>query len=78
MTRQDKMLQLVLADERLMIKYDIDPDKYLTLHDALYSEDPIVSSIAMIIDSVKGDFEKSDINTLYSKIQRHLNDTLLI
>lgn len=78
MTRQDRMLQLVLTDEKLIKKYEIDPDKYPTIYDALYAENPIVVSVAMIIDSIKDNFEESDIKALYTKIQHHLNDTLLI
>ena len=78
MTRQDRMLQLVLTDEKLIKKYEIDPDKYTTIYDALYAENPIVVSVAMIIDSIKDNFEESDIKALYTKIQHHLNDTLLI
>ena len=78
MNRQDRMLQLVLSDEKLIKTYDIEPYKYPTLHDALYSEDPIVTSVAMIIDSIKDNFDESDMKALYKRIQHHLYDTLLI
>lgn len=78
MNRQDRMLQLVLSDEKLIKAYDIEPDKYSTLHEALYAEDPIVASIAMIIDSIKDNFDESDMKALYTKIQHHLNDRLLL
>ena len=78
MNMQDRMLQLVLSDEKLIKTYDIEPYKYTTLHDALYSEDPIITSIAMIIDSIKDNFDESDMKALYTRIQHHLNDTLLI
>ena len=78
MNRQDRMLQLVLSDEKLKKTYEIKPEKYPTLHDALYSENPIVSSIAMIIDTIKDNFDEADMKALYKKIQHHLNDTLLI
>ena len=78
MNRQDRMLQLVLSDEKLIKAYDIEPDKYPTLQEALYAEDPIVASIAMIIDSIKDNFDEPDMKALYTKIQHHLNDTLLI
>lgn len=78
MTRQDRMLQLVLSDELLIRKYEIDPADYPSLYDAIHSENPIVASIAMIIDSVKDDFDESSFKTLYTKIQHHLNDTILL
>lgn len=78
MTRQDRMLQLVLSDERLNKKFEINPIEYQTLHDALYSQNPIVESIATIIDSIKDNFDESDMKALYIKIQRHLNDNLLL
>lgn len=78
MTRQDRMLQLVLSDEPLITKYEIDPADYPSLYDAIHSENPIVASIAMIIDSVKDDFDESSFKTLYTKIQHHLNDTILL
>lgn len=78
MTRQDRMLQLVLSDERLIKKFEINPIEYPTLHDALYTQNPIVESIATIIDSIKDNFDESDMKALYIKIQRHLNDNLLL
>lgn len=78
MTRQDRILQLVLSDENLIKKYQIDPADYPSLYNALQSENPIVASIAMIIDSVKDDFDESSHKNLYTRIQRHLNDTLLL
>lgn len=72
MNRQDRMLQLVLSDEKLIKTYEIEPAKYTSLHDALYAENPIVVSIAMIIDSIKENFDESDMKALYSKIQHHL------
>lgn len=78
MTRQDRILQLVLSDETLIKKYQIDPADYPSIYDALHSENPIVASIGMIIDSVKDDFDESSYKTLYTRIQHHLNDTLLL
>jgi len=68
----------VLSDENLIKKYDIDPVDYPSLFEALHSENPIVAGIAMIIDSVKDDFDESSHKTLYTRIQHHLNDTLLL
>lgn len=72
------MLQLVLSDEKLTKRYDIVPSEYKTLYDALYADNAIVQSVAMIIDSIKDNFDESDMKSLYAKIQHHLNNNLLI
>lgn len=76
--RKDKMLHLVLSDEKLRSEYEIDPNDFPTIHDALRSENPIVLSVAMIIESITDSFDEADMKSLYKRIQQHLNGTLLI
>lgn len=76
--RKDRLLQLVLSDERIIKKYGIDATEYPTVSDALNSENAIVATIAEIIDSIKDSFDLSDQKALYTKLHRQLNDTLLL
>lgn len=58
--RKDRMLQLVLSDERIIKKYGIDATEYPTVSEALNAENAIVATIAEIIDSIKDSFDLSD------------------
>lgn len=76
--RHDRMLQLVLSDEKLIGKYGINPADYPTMYDAAGCGNPVVECVVMIINGIKDNFDESDQKALYTKIRNHLNDTLLI
>ena len=49
MNNKDKMLQLVLSDDKLSSFYEYNPDEFPTIQDALNAENPIVVAVAKII-----------------------------
>ena len=49
MNNNDKMLQLVLSDQKMCTKYAYNPNDFNTIRDALRSDNPIVVGVAKII-----------------------------
>lgn len=77
MSNADKMLQLVLSDNRLSSFYDYNPNDFLTLKDALQAENAVVSSVAKIIKGISGSSEKSIQKQVYNDVFNHLNRNIL-
>ena len=51
-TSKDKLLYKVLTNETLIKSYEYVPEDYSDLDSALHSENPVVQSVAMIIDEI--------------------------
>lgn len=77
MNNNDKMLQLVLSDENLSSFYEFDPQEYETIQDALDSENPIVVSVAKIIDGINGNSDKGTFKETYNEVVNYLNQNIL-
>lgn len=77
MSNEDKMLQLVLADDRLSSIYEFRPEDYITIEDALRAENPIVVTIAKIIKGVGGKLDKGVHKEVYTEVFNYLNSNLL-
>lgn len=76
MLREDKILKSFLSDSIITDKYEIDPEMYQTIDEALASPEPIVKAIAMII---RGMDHSSSMNekTLYQQVVNYLNKATL-
>ncbi len=77
MNNTDKMLQLVLSDEKLSTLYEFNADDYPTVQDALNSENPIVVAVAKIIDGVAGSYDKGIFKETYNEVINYLNQNIL-
>jgi hypothetical protein len=77
MNNKDKMLQLVLSDENLIRFYEYNPADYPTIQDALDSENPIIVTVAKIIDGVNGSSDKGTFKEIYNEIINYLNQNIL-
>ena len=71
------MLQLVLSDDNLRRFYEFNPHDYPTIQDALDSENPIVVSVAKIIDGVNGNSNKVTFRETYNEVVNYLNQNIL-
>ena len=71
MTRKDEQLKAFLSDPMLQKEYGIEPNKYKTIGEALSSNEPIVWTIATLID--KEDHTEQNV---YNEIVNYLNSTL--
>lgn len=77
MNNKDKMLQLVLSDEKLISLYEYNTEDFPTIPQALKSENPIVVSVAKIIEGVRGTSDKAIFKETYNEIVNYLNQNLL-
>lgn len=69
----DKILQAVLADKKLAQWGEYEPTGDETIIDALNSSNPIIRTVAMIID---GHENQSTVKEVYTQITQFLTQTL--
>lgn len=69
----DKILQAVLADEKLAQWGEYEPTGDETVFDALNSSNPIIRTVAMIID---GQENSSTTKEIYTQITQYLTQAL--
>lgn len=77
MNNKDKMLQLVLSDEKLSSFYEYNVKEFSTIKSALDSENPIVVAVAKIIDGIARSSDKGDFKENYNEIINYLNQNVL-
>ncbi len=77
MTNNEKMLHLVLSDQKLIEMYEFNPDDYDSIDDALKSENPIIVAIANIIQGISNMPNKSNLKDTYNEVFNYLNQNLL-
>lgn len=77
MNNKDKMLQLVLSDEKLSTLYEFNADDFPSIKHALNSDNPIVVVVAKIIQGVNGSPSKSSFKEVYNELVNYLNNNLL-
>lgn len=78
MTQKDRMLQMVLRDQRLQEKYGYDLTEIEGMDDALHSDNAVVSAVAKIIRELNGSDDPGEQKRVYKTVFAHLNNTLLI
>ncbi|MCW2260111.1 MULTISPECIES: hypothetical protein [Sphingobacterium] len=77
MNNKNKMLHLVLSDEKLSFFYEYNSDEYTTIENALNSENPIVVTVAKIIEGIDGNPDKGVYKETYNEIINYLNQNIL-
>lgn len=77
MSNEDKMLQLVLADNNLNSFYEFDPHEYRTIEDALKSDNPVVVAVAKVIRETNGQSDKNIHKEVYNEVFNYLNKNIL-
>lgn len=77
MNNQNKMLQLVLSDDTLSSFYEYEPKEYQTIEEALESDNPIVVTVAKIIQGVAGNSDKATFKETYNQVIYYLNQNIL-
>ena len=76
MTKEDRMLQLVLNDVELSSYYEYSPDDFITVQEALATENSIVLVIAKIVRQIKND-DKTRQREVYIEVFNELKNNLL-
>lgn len=77
MTNEDKMLQLVLSDNKLISFYEYNPEEFQTIKDALDADNPVVVAVAKIIIGVAGNTDKNSQKEVYNEVFNYLNQNIL-
>jgi hypothetical protein len=77
MNNKDKMLQLVLSDEKLSSFYEFNADDFTTVEESLNSENPIVVAVAKIIEGVARNYDKGVFKETYNEVYNYLNQNIL-
>ena len=74
LTNSDKMLQIVLSDERLIAYGEYNIADYETMDKALSSENAVVVAVAKIINGLR---MNSSENEIYNEVSNYLKNNLL-
>jgi hypothetical protein len=77
MNNKDKMLQLVLSDEKLRSFYEYNVEEFTTIKIALDSENSIVVAVAKIIDGIARNSDKGSFKETYNEVINYLNKNIL-
>ncbi|MDR1984294.1 MAG: hypothetical protein LBQ28_05660 [Prevotellaceae bacterium] len=77
MSNEDKMLQLVLSDDKLSSFYEYNAEEYQSVSDALQSDNTVVVAVAKIIHGIAENSDKSIQKSVYQEVFNYLNQNLL-
>lgn len=69
----DKILQAVIADERLIKFYDYNPDDYSSISKALESDIAVIQAIAQIINRNE---QKANEREIYNEVSNFLKSNI--
>lgn len=73
-TNSDRMLQIVLSDEKLASYGEYDYTDYQTIDQALSSDNPIVVAVAKIINGLRYNNSEKEI---YNEVSNYLKNNIL-
>lgn len=73
-TNSDRMLQIVLSDEKLSTYGEYNIADYETIDQALNADNPIVVAVAKIIYGLR---KKSSENEIYNEVSNYLKNNLV-
>lgn len=74
LTNSDRMLQVVLSDEKLVTYGEYNPTDYETIDDALTSESTIVVAVAKMILGLERRLSEKEI---YNEVNNYLRNNLI-
>ena len=78
MTNKERMLHMVLDDQKLQELYDYDKSEYEDLYQALNSENVIVAAVARIIKYLDGSTDESDQKKVYMTVFNYINENYIL
>lgn len=73
-TNSDKMLQLILNDQKLAEHGEYNPAEYETIEDAIYSDNAIVVAVAKMIAGLQRHSSEKEI---YNEVSNYLKSNLI-
>ena len=78
MTNKERMLHMVLDDQKLQELYDYDQSEYEDLYSAINSENVVVAAVARIIKDLDGSNEESVQRKVYMTVFNYINENYII
>ena len=78
MTNKERMLQMVLDDQKLQELYGYDKSEYEDLYSAMNSNNVVVAAVARIIKNLDGSTDESDQKKVYMTVFNYINDNYLV
>lgn len=77
MTNKERMLHMVLDDQKLQERYEYDTTDYEDMYSALNSENVLVAAVARIIKELDGSTDESDQQKVYKTVFNYINDNYI-
>ena len=78
MNNKERMLHMVLDDQKLQELYNYDKSEYEDLYQALNSENVIVAAVARIIKYLDGSIDESDQKKVYMTVFNYINENYIL
>ncbi len=78
MTNNEKMLHMVLDDQKLQELYGYDRSEYEDLYTAYNSDNVIVAAVARIIKDLDGSTDESVQKKVYMTVFNYINDNYIL
>lgn len=73
-TNSDRMLQIVLSDEKLISYGEYNVADYETIDQALNADNPVVVAVAKIINGLR---KRSSENEIYNEVSNYLKNNIV-
>ena len=78
MTNKERMLHMVLDDNKLQELYGYDESEYEDFSTAINSDVVVVATVARIIKDLDGSTEESNQKKVYKTVLNYINDNLIL
>jgi len=78
MTNKERMLHMVLDDQKLRELYDYDESEYEDMYNALNSDNVVVAAVARIIKELDGSTDETNQNKVYKILFNYINEKILL
>ena len=78
MTNKERMLHMVLDDQKLQELYGYNKSEYEDLYTALNSDNVVVAAVAKIIKGLDGSTDESDQKKVYMTVFNYINDNYIL
>ena len=78
MTNKERMLHMVLDDQKLQELYDYDKSEYEDLYTAINSDNVVVAAVARIIKELDGSTDESNQKKVYMTVFNYINENYIL
>lgn len=78
MTNKERMLHMVLDDQKLQELYDYDKSEYEDLYTAINSDNIVVAAVARIIKELDGSTDESVQKKVYMTVFNYINENYIL